>query len=122
MRFERLDNCKICGRLFVKEHTDICLDCYHEIEREFNRVEDFLKIEQNRLATLEIVSEQTNVSKKRIANFIRDGRIYADDFPQLGYPCKSCGTLIKRQVLCNDCYEQLVTEIKKSLHKESSTE
>jgi flagellar operon protein (TIGR03826 family) len=115
MQLPELDNCRICGRLFLKDHTDYCLDCYKKIEQEFDRVVKFLKIESNRNATVEIVSENTKVSVKRINSFIREGRIYADDFPNLGYPCAYCGTLIKKQVLCNSCFENLSADIDHSL-------
>lgn len=114
----QLDNCRICGRLFLKDHTAYCLDCYKEIEQEFDRVIKFLKIEQNREATVEKVSESTDVSIKRIINFIRDGRIYAEDFPNLFYPCAYCGKQIKKEVLCNSCFNELSSDIDKSLKKE----
>lgn len=118
MQLHQLDNCTICGRLFLKDHTDYCLDCYKEIEQEFDRVNKYLKSEQNREATVETISESTNVSIKRITNFIRDGRIYADDFPNLFYPCAYCSTQIKKQVLCSSCFEKLSSDIDQSLKKE----
>jgi len=88
------------------------------MELEFNRVTKFLKLEQNREATVETVSKCTNVSVKRIAHFIREGRIYAEDYPNLGYPCAYCGKLIKKQLLCNSCFENLSREIDESLKKD----
>jgi flagellar operon protein (TIGR03826 family) len=114
----KLDNCKICGRLFLKDQIDCCLDCYQEMELEFDRVTKFLKSEQNRDATVEKVSKCTNVSIKHITNFILDGRIYAEDFPNLGYPCAYCGKLIKKQLLCNSCFENLSRDIVQSLRKD----
>lgn len=118
MQLAQLDNCRICGRLFLKDHTDYCLDCYKEIEQQFKRVVAFLKIELNRDATIEKVSESTEVSVKRIINFIRDGRIYAEDFPNLGYPCAYCGKLIKKQILCNNCFDNLSSDIDQTLKRE----
>ncbi|WP_075619443.1 flagellar protein [Paenisporosarcina indica] len=114
----RLDNCRICGRLFLKDHTENCLDCYKEVEQEFKYVIEFLLNEQNRYATIEIVSESTNVSLKQIAEFMRDGRIYADDYPNLGFPCAHCGKLIKRQVLCDDCFDQFSSEVNTTLKRD----
>lgn len=114
----QLENCKICGRLFIKEHIDCCLDCYKEMELEFERVTKFLKNERNREATVEKISKSTNVSIKHIINFILDGRIYAEDFPNLGYPCAYCGKLIKKQLLCNSCFEDLSKDIHQSLRKD----
>lgn len=111
MKANQLDNCRICGTLFLKDYTDYCLDCYKEIEAEFKMVNEFLKIEANRFANIQDVSLSTNVSVKQIADFIRDGRIYADDLPNLGYPCKHCGKVIKRQILCDDCFKDFSLEI-----------
>ena len=115
MSSPELSNCRICGRLFLKDHTYYCLDCFKEIEEEFKEVNEFLKSEHNHHATLEDVSEATGVGLKRIADFIRDGRIFAADFPNLGYPCAQCGKVIKRQVLCDDCFIQFSSEINKTL-------
>lgn len=115
MHSNQLENCVLCGRLYLKSYTDFCLDCYKEIEADFKKVDAFIKDEVNREATLEELSEATDVSEKRIADFIRDGRIYGEDFPNLGYPCAHCGTVIKRQVLCNSCYEQFSSEISRTL-------
>lgn len=118
----KLDNCKICGRLFIKDHIDCCLDCFKEMELEFERVTNFLKNERNREATVEKVSKATNVSIKQITNFILDGRIYADDYPNLGYPCAYCGKLIKKQLLCNSCFENLSKDIVRSLKEDEFVE
>ena len=118
MQSGRLDNCRICGRLFLKDHTDYCLDCYKEIEQEFNSVADFLTLEQNRMASIEEVSHFTGVSIKQITEFIRDGRIYAEDYPNLGYDCARCGKMIKRQLLCNDCFHDFSSEVNKTLKRD----
>jgi flagellar operon protein (TIGR03826 family) len=122
MQTDRLDNCSRCGRLFLKDHSDCCLDCFQKTEQEFKGVADFLKGPHNRYATIEDVSKFTGVSVKRIADFIRDGRVYAEDYPNLGYECAHCGKLIKRQVLCNDCYTQFSDDVNKALKREQLTE
>lgn len=118
MQSNQLDNCVICGRLYLKSYTDYCLDCYKEIEQDFKEVNTFIKEEVNRNATMEELSEATEVSEKRIADFIRDGRIYGEDFPNLGYPCAHCGTVIKRQVLCQSCFKQFSSDINRTLKRD----
>lgn len=115
MQSDRLANCTICGKLYLKDHTDYCLDCYKEIEREFKLITDFLKVEENRFASIEEVSAFTGVAEKRIADFIRDGRIYVEDYPNLGYGCAHCGTLIQRQMLCPSCFDEFTSEVNKTL-------
>jgi hypothetical protein len=111
MQSGRLENCIICGRLFLKDHSDSCLNCYLDIEQDFKCVADFLEIEQNRYATIEEVSESTKVSVKQITEFLRDGLIFSEDYPNLGYGCAHCDKLIKRQLLCNACFNQFSTEV-----------
>ncbi|WP_053360848.1 hypothetical protein [Bacillus sp. FJAT-27251] len=118
MQSAQLDNCLYCGRLYVKEHSDCCLDCFKEMEQQLLRVTEFLAKDKNRDVTVAMISESTEVSVKRIAGFIRDGRIYAEDFPNLGYPCAYCGTLIKKQILCHSCFEGLALEIEHSITKD----
>lgn len=118
MHSNQLENCVLCGRLYLKSYTDFCLDCYKEIEADFKKVDAFIKDEANREATLEELSEATEVSEKRIADFIREGRIYGEDFPNLGYPCAHCGTVIKRQVLCDSCYDQFSEEVNRTLKRD----
>ena len=122
MQSDRLANCTICGKLFLKDHTDYCLNCYKEMEREFKLIADFLKVEENRLASIEEISAFTDVAEKRIADFIRDGRIYVEDYPNLGYGCAHCGTLIKRQMLCTSCFEEFTSEVNKTLKAEKLLE
>lgn len=117
----RLENCSICGRLFNKSYSDHCLDCYKDIEQQFKLVADFLKVEQNHGATIAEVSEAVEVSKRRIKEFIRDGRLYAADYPNLGYPCSHCGKVIKKQNLCTECANKFSTELHKSLQADHFT-
>ena len=118
MQSGQLDNCIVCGRLFLKDHSDSCLNCYLEIEQDFKNVADFLEIEQNRYATIEEVSEGTKVSVKQITDFLRDGLIFSEDYPNLGYGCAHCDKLIKRQLLCNECFIQFSTEVNRTLKRE----
>lgn len=115
MEANQLDNCRICGTLFLKDYTDYCLDCYKEIEQAFTDVTEFLKNDENRNADIHEISYFTKIPIKQLIDFIRDGRIYAEDYPNLGYPCKRCGKLIKRQMLCNTCFEEFSTEIDRTL-------
>ncbi|WKA53924.1 TIGR03826 family flagellar region protein [Planococcus shixiaomingii] len=122
MDSNRLKNCTICGRLFLQVHTDHCLDCYKNIEQDYERVSEFLKNDQNRMATIAEVTEATGVSSKRMTEFIREGRIFADDYPNLGYACSRCGKMIKKQLLCNTCFDDFATDVNRVLKSEKVTD
>ena len=70
---DQLDNCRLCGSLFLKNYADYCMDCSKEVEEEYNSIAEYLKNEHNRNVTLEDVSASTGVTLKQITNFIRDG-------------------------------------------------
>lgn len=118
MSLGQLENCKVCGNLFLKDYTDYCLDCYKGIEKEYELVADFLRDGDNRNATLHQVSEATEVSIKRIMEFMRDGRIYAADFPNLSYPCAHCGQEIKTQLMCPSCAGRFTTDLNRALQQD----
>jgi len=48
-----------------------------------------------------------------IYKFIKKGRIKLAQFPNLGYPCSQCGTIIREGKLCQSC----LTGIKNDLHE-----
>jgi flagellar operon protein (TIGR03826 family) len=120
MTADQLDNCRLCGSLFLKNYADYCIDCSKEVEEQYNSIVEYLKNERNRNVTLEEVSASTGVSSKQIADFIRDGRIYAEDFPNLGYACEHCRKIIKKQLLCVDCFNRFSIDLK-TLTREKET-
>lgn len=99
----QLENCRSCGALYLRDQIDCCLDCYRENEEAFKKVDAFLKNPEHRNASIEDVNAFTGVSMNKVVEFLREGRIFAADYPLLGYPCAHCETLISRQLLCGDC-------------------
>ena len=108
-----LVNCPRCGRLFVKHSIrDVCEQCYKEEEALFEKVYAFLRKRENRTATMAQVVEATGVSESLITKWIKMGRIHLVHFPNLGYPCEMCGTMIREGKLCPKCRTNLQTELK----------
>ncbi len=108
----RLDNCTVCGKVFTKTFRDICHDCFREEEKAFNTVYDFLKQRKNREATLDEIVEATNVKKELIIKFIKQKRLRSHNFPNLTYPCESCGTEIIEGTLCDNCSDGIKRKMK----------
>jgi flagellar operon protein (TIGR03826 family) len=103
-----LENCPNCGRLFVRnQFRDICQDCYREEEKAFEKVYHFLRKKENRMATLVQIVEATGVEESLLMKFIKTGRLKLAQFPNLGYPCERCGTLIREGKLCKNCSTDL---------------
>lgn len=99
----QLDNCPRCGKLFVRTVRPICNDCQKEIDEQFKLVYDYLRKKENRQATIYEVSENTGVSVAQIKQFIREGRLIIRDLPNMGYPCESCGEIIREGRMCVAC-------------------
>lgn len=109
-----LANCPVCDTLFVQtQFRSVCDKCHKEEEKKYEAVYAFLRKRENRKALLDEVVEGTGVSKDLILKFIRNGRIQLSSFPNLGYPCEKCGTLIRNDRLCGSCGN----DIKKQLHQ-----
>ncbi|MGP3561712.1 TIGR03826 family flagellar region protein [Geobacillus sp. BK01] len=110
-----LANCAKCGRLFVKHSIrDVCESCYREEERQFERVYAFLRRRENRTATMAQVVDATGVEEKLIIKWIRAGRLQLVHFPNLGYPCDSCGAMIREGRLCAKCLGQLQADLRRA--------
>jgi flagellar operon protein (TIGR03826 family) len=111
-----LANCPKCGRLFVKQSSirDVCDHCYKEEEKLFDKVYSFLRKRENRTATMTQVVEATGVSEALITKWIRMGRLQLVHFPNLGYPCESCGTTIREGHFCPKCRKKLQTDLKRA--------
>lgn len=105
-----LANCPNCNAVFVKSIRSICPDCYKAEEKAFETVYRFLAKRKNREATLPEIVEGTGVSEKLIIKFIRNKRLRASDFPNIGYPCDMCGTNITSGKLCEVCSKEIRDE------------
>ncbi|MEH7384282.1 TIGR03826 family flagellar region protein [Bacillus sp. JJ1521] len=107
-----LMNCPSCGSLFVKTNLrDVCEKCYKEEERAFETVYKFIRKRENRTATISEAAEGTGVEEELIIKFIRIGKLKLAQFPNLGYPCQKCHTIIREGVLCDDCSNELRSEL-----------
>lgn len=107
-----LMNCPNCGSLFVKTNLrDVCETCYKEEELAFEKVYTFIRKRENRTATIFEASMGTGVDEELIIKFIKTGRLQLAQFPNLGYPCQKCHTLIRKGTLCNDCSNEIRSEL-----------
>jgi len=106
-----LANCKSCGKVFVRTLSDICPACVKEDEQKFQKVYKFISKRENREATVTELHEATDVEEKLIFQWIEEGRLLVKNFPNLYYPCSSCGTLIQSGKLCKDCVDKIKQDL-----------
>lgn len=121
-----LDNCPKCGRLFVKnQFRDICEVCYREEEKNFEKVYNYIRKRENRMATIPQVVDGTGVEEDLIIKFIKSGRLQLANFPNLGYPCSRCGTVIREGKFCLKCMKDLnkqVEELKQGAERKKESQ
>ncbi|MBS4174167.1 TIGR03826 family flagellar region protein [Bacillus sp. FJAT-49736] len=114
-----LENCPNCGSLFVKNNLrDVCDKCYREEEKKYEAVTKFLRKRENRAAKIEAIVEATKVEEELIHKWVRKGRLQPTLFPNIGYPCSKCGTLINTGTICKSC----ISDINKELSHFEETE
>ena len=114
-----LANCSKCGSLYVQSLRPICPSCYKKEEEDFQLVSGYMRQKKNRMATLLDVCKHTEVEERTIRQFIREGRLMVTTFPNLGYPCESCGNMIQSKRICGPCQKELDVEIA-SLNEQAS--
>ncbi|GIQ69964.1 hypothetical protein XYCOK13_27880 [Xylanibacillus composti] len=98
-------NCPRCGRIFARGLHDVCPACVKEIENEYEVCAEYLR--ENKGANMHELSEATQVSIRQITKFIREGRISLMGLPNMGFPCESCGIMIRSGTLCDGCRSNL---------------
>lgn len=95
----------------------ICPKCIEKREREFERCRDYLR--DNPKTNLTGLSEATDVPVQQIIRFIIEGRlIISTANPNLFYNCDRCGSPIRAGRLCQDCQQQLGSEVEKMVQKQ----
>lgn len=111
-----LSNCPECGKLFVRTRIDMCPDCVKRVEGDISLALEYLR--NHPKSTIYEVSEATGLSVKKITKFILKKRISLETYPNMDYPCDQCGTLIRANRVCNDCYNNITSLVKTFKNKD----
>lgn len=106
-------NCPRCGKIFAKALRPVCNDCFKEYEKMFQKVYAFMRKRENREATIPEIVEHTGVEEKYIHQFVKDGRLKPTHFPNLSYPCDSCGAFIREGRICSECRHHIYEGLKR---------
>jgi flagellar operon protein (TIGR03826 family) len=107
-----LANCPNCDKLFVATPMqDVCPACYKEELKLFDTVYEFIKKKENRTATLTEVCNASEVEETLVIKWIRNGKLKLAQFPNLGYPCEKCKTLIRKGLVCDRCAKGLQNDL-----------
>jgi flagellar operon protein (TIGR03826 family) len=97
-------NCPKCGKLYLRIRN-ICDVCYQKQEDDFLKAAAYLRDHSG--ITIQELSDATDVTVTQIRQFIWAGRILVDQFPNLSYPCETCGNMIQTGKKCSSCMDTL---------------
>lgn len=107
-----LNNCPDCGALFIQNPVrDVCEKCYREEEAQYDKVYRFLRNRENRAATVEATAKATDVKENLLHKWVRRGRLQVALFPNMGYPCDRCGSIIRERKLCEPCAQNIIRDL-----------
>lgn len=114
-------NCNRCGKIYVKNNIhDVCPACVKEIDKLYEQAAQYLR--ENRGATIQELSDATEIPFRQIVKFIREGRISIINMPNMSYPCESCGTPIRESHICVDCRKKLSKDYQNATEDEKRKE
>ena len=112
-------NCKKCGKLYKYDGYKICLKCRQEEDAIFKRVREY--VYDNPGATIQLISEETEVTVKKILNYLREGRLeIKNNDGNLLLACEKCGLPITTGRFCEKCKIEMSKELKGSIKKSKS--
>lgn len=104
-------NCKGCGRLFnAITKGRLCPSCREKLEEKFQEVKAY--INDNPGSTIDIVSQECDVSAKQIKQWIREERLSFSEDSVNGIECEQCGAMIRSGRFCDACKMKLHNEFK----------
>ncbi len=109
-----LINCKKCGRLFGSENGEVhCSKCRDNDDEDFKKVRDYLYDHPG--ASVQEVSEETEVSEQKIIKFLKQERIEIVEDENAVLGCERCGVSIKTGKYCEKCKNDLKKELSAAL-------
>lgn len=113
-----IKNCPQCGKLFVETPTDLCPDCYAELQQDEAKVGEYLR--KVGKSSVPEIHRATGVKEKVIMRMIKQGRIISEF--KVFYPCEVCGNLIDVGRLCPACSRNITDQIKEGEQKKAEQE
>ena len=109
-------NCRQCGRLFnYLSGPQICQACRDALEEKFQQVKEYVR--SNPGATIQMVSEDNDVSVKQIKQWIREERLSLSEASLDGVTCEHCGRPIRTGRFCEKCKAAMANSFANSIEK-----
>lgn len=103
-----LINCADCGNVCVETPTRLCPACIRLEDDAEDKVAQYLRTVPR--SSLEDIHKATGVKHNIILRMLKRGRIVSDTI--ITYPCETCGSPITCGRVCDNCSQNIVSQIK----------
>jgi len=104
----------MCKKPFQSLGGRICPACLERIDRDFIKVRDY--IYENKHASVDKVSEETEVPKQIIMHLLKEGRLIIDDPDGEGLlHCEVCKKPINTGRMCDSCKDKVKSKMQHSM-------
>ncbi len=110
-------NCPKCGNVFTFVRNPICPECQAKEDEIFESVRFYIK--ENGSKSIEEVAEATEVSVKKILNYIREGKIELSSNEGIQLACENCGKPISVGRYCAICASKIKNKFDANFSKPS---
>ncbi|SFF67911.1 flagellar operon protein TIGR03826 [Halobacillus alkaliphilus] len=108
-----LANCPRCSALFLSGSVTVCNQCRNKEEQNYQKVYEFMRKKQNRMASVAEIEVATRVSEKQIREFVKQKRLHPAQFPNISYPCEKCERPIQDGRICERCKQEITKGLKR---------
>ncbi len=103
-------NCRRCKKIFMHvTGPQICDACKKLEDDDYEKVRTFVKNFPG--ATIQEVSQETEVPTQLIYRFLKDGRLEVSESSPIALQCENCGIRIKSGRFCVNCSKKLANEM-----------
>ncbi|KSU50093.1 hypothetical protein AS033_01595 [Exiguobacterium indicum] len=108
-------NCKSCGKIFVKQSSDLCPTCMRQDHLNFEKVREFLRERRKVRTSPNDVEMQTGVKRETVFRYIKEGRLLISEISQMEIMCESCGKPSHEGTICADCRDKLRRDLAQAM-------
>ena len=108
--------CNFCKKPFHTLGSKVCSECLKKMDEDFVKVRDYIYEHKN--TDMDVVSEETGVSKQVILHLLKEGRLILEDKHGGGGGmlfCEICKKPINTGRMCNDCKGSLASTMQKNI-------
>lgn len=108
-------NCKSCGKLFMRQSSEMCIDCIRKDHTDFEKVREFLRERRKIRTSPKDVEIGTGVSQDTVFRYIKEGRLLISEISQMEIMCESCGKTSREGTICAACRDRLRRDLAQAM-------